>query len=192
MAVPSWLGTYAALEQGASEIWTFEPMAVPGLLQTAEYAAALQDGEIIRPTGGEVNRYVSHRMARQAVVTREDEPLRLAAVIDESVLLRPAGGPATMAGQLDRLVDLAGRPNVDLRVLPLDAGVFAAAFGSFTVLSSDVPYMVCVLDRAGPHYLDRTHEVDAHIDLFRHLQRVALSTTGSVELIRHVSRERYP
>ena len=34
LSVPSWLGHFAALEQGASRIWTYEPLVVPGLLQT--------------------------------------------------------------------------------------------------------------------------------------------------------------
>ena len=152
MAVPAWLGHFAALEQGASELWPIEPVTMPGLLQTAEYAAALERDEMVTPTDDEVDRWVGHRLARQAVLSREPDPLRLSVVLDECVLLRVAGDGEVMADQLPHLAAQAERPNVDVRVLPLDQGTHVAGFGSFTVLTSlgaTEPYMACVMDRAG-------------------------------------------
>ena len=193
VAVPEWLGHFAALEQGASAIWTFEPFVVPGLLQTRAYATAVEQRGPDRVTDTEVAQKVAMRLARQAVLTR-DPSLRLSAVIDESVLHRTAGGPEVMGRQLEHLVASAERPTIDLQVLSLDAGVFSASFGAFHAITSagrTDPHMVCVLDRVGPHYLERSHDVDGHVQLFEYLRAVALPAAESVERIRTIAREKY-
>ena len=129
MAVPAWLGHLASLEQGAAEVWTYEPVVVPGLLQTRDYAFAVQHADSVTRTDQEMDHRVEHRLARQRVLTREPHPLVLSAVIDESVLWRVAGDRAVMATQLDHLVHMADRPNVDVRVLPLDTGEFSSRLG---------------------------------------------------------------
>jgi len=194
LTVLSWLGHFAALEQGAAHIWSFEPVVVPGLLQTAGYATAV---EAVGPDPGtpeDVARLVDARIARQGVLAREPEPLELSVVLDESVLYRVAGDRSVMAAQLEHLADAMTAPTIEVQVLPLDAGVFSASFGNFTVLTSPgspEPYMACVEDRAGPQYLDRRHEVSAYIRLFTFLSSVALSPTDSLDLIKTVAKERY-
>jgi hypothetical protein len=120
--------------------------------------------------------------------------LALSVILDESVLHRVAGDKSVMSGQLSQLLMSAARPTIELRVLPLDSGVFAAAFGAFSVFTSPEstePYMACVEDRAGPHYLDRAHDVAAHVDLFQHLRDVALCPDETDNLIRTIAKERY-
>jgi transcriptional regulator with XRE-family HTH domain len=192
--VPAWLGHYASLEQGAGELWTFEPFVVPGLLQTAAYAASVEQRGPGSVSDVAVAEKVRVRLARQAVLSRQPDPLVLSAIIDESVLYRRAGDDRVMADQLSALAVAADQAKVVVQVLPFDAGDFSAAFGSFTVLTSpgsSEPYIACTRDRAGPHYLDRTPEVEAHIALFRHLTDVALSPGDSRALICAVTKERY-
>jgi transcriptional regulator with XRE-family HTH domain len=193
-AVPSWLGHLAALEQGASEVWTYEPIGVPGLLQTADYATVVESTTEHHLSDAEVDQFVQARLARQAVLSLEDNPLRLAVVIDESILYRLAGDRRVMASQLEHLATMSDRENVDLRVLTFDAQEFTGAFGSFKLFTGpghSTPYMASVLDRAGSHYLDRQHELDAHIGLFKHLQRNAQSRAASRDLIHATMKDRY-
>lgn len=194
-AVPAWLGHYASLEQAASSIATFEPVVVPGLLQTAAYATAVERvGPAPLPRTDEIAQRVETRIARQGVLDRRPEPLSLSVVLDESVLHRVAGDRDVMRHQLDHLAQMAQRPNVDVRILPLHAGVFSAAFGAFQVLTApgaSRPFMACVQDRAGPHYLDRPQEIDAHATLFEYLSDVALPPATSVDLLRSTSKEMY-
>lgn len=185
--VPGWLGVLASFEQAAGSLWAYETTAVHGLLQTAEYATAVER------TGASdvaISRRVESRLARQAVLSRSPHPLQLAVVLDESVLRRVAGDRQVMANQLDHLVEVAARPNVDLRVLPLDAGLFA--FGSFKLFShrdASEPYMACVEDRTGAHYLDRDPDREAHIDLSHELTDATLDPAATVDLITAVAKE---
>ena len=80
LAVPAWLGHFAALEQGAAQLWSYEPVGVPGLLQTRDYATAIQRGSPGPVTDGDVARMVEARMTRQQVLTRQSKPLHLAVV----------------------------------------------------------------------------------------------------------------
>ena len=194
LAVPESLGHLAALEQGAAEIWSFEPVAVPGLLQTRAYAGAVERADPEQLSSEDLARRVNARLTRQEVLTRQPDPLQLSVILDESVLLRVAGDASIMAGQLGHLLVTANRPTIEIRVLPLDSGVFLAAFGAYSVFrspESSVPYMACVEDAAGPHYLDRAHDVAAHVGLFRDMCDVALSPEQSMELLRSVIEDRY-
>jgi hypothetical protein len=65
------------------------------------------------------------------VLNREE--LQLSVVLDESVLKRRVGGDSVMYEQLQRLAQEAERPNMVLRILPLDAQhtVFGESFVIF-------------------------------------------------------------
>lgn len=187
--VPSWLNHLASLEQAAGGIATCEPVVVPGLLQTAAYACAVESTGPDPVSDDDIAQKVRNRMDRQAVLEND---FHLHAILDESVLHRVAGSREVMADQLDHLVKMADHPAVTLRILPLGSGVFSAAFGAFTIFTardSVVPFMVCTEDRAGPHYLDRAHELEAHITLFAHLAEVGLSPSASVDLIQDAVKE---
>lgn len=192
--VPPWLNHLASLEQGASRIWAYEPLVVQGLLQTADYAYAVLKWTLPDATDEKIARRVDLRIARQAVLTREPDPLALSVVLDESVLHRVADNHEVMADQLNHLIEMADY--VDLRIVGLDKAVLSGGFGAFKVLSKAVdgghePYMAYVEDRVGPHYLDRPHELDAHIRLWKHIATAALSPADSIDLIQTTIKERY-
>lgn len=190
-AVPQWLGHLASLEQAAAQLWSLEVTTVHGLLQTEAYAYAVERSDATPKGDDAIAQRVSTRIARQAVLTRTPDPLHLSVILDESVLRRTAGSPDVMADQLEHLAAVAELPNVELQVLPLGAGVFV--FGSFTLLASRAtaaPFMAITEDRAGPHYLDRPGDVDAHIALFDHLAGVALPPAASVDLLHAAAQER--
>lgn len=193
MSVPGWLGHLATLEQGASRILTYEPVVVPGLLQTEDYATAIE--RVGRVSDEDVVERVRARIARQAVLYREDNPLELSVLLDESVLHRTAGDREVMAGQLEHLSTISVTcPAVEVRILPLSAEAFHAAWGSFVILTSpgsSQPYMACAVDGVGARYLDRPGEVEAHTEAFDLLSNVALPPAESRHAIAATLQERY-
>lgn len=189
LTVPTWLGTFASLEQGAARLQAYEAITVHGLLQTPEYAAAVAQSFGVT----EASHLVRIRMARQSVLTRRTLRLQLSVVMDESVLLREAGDGEIMADQLDHLAGVSTWPNIKIRIIPLrPAAVFP--FGNFTLLTSPSgtePYMVCVEDDGGMNYLDREAEIRKHTRLFKFLQSKALSADRTVQILQTTIRERY-
>lgn len=125
---------FIGLEDEASSIDTWHVEVVPGLLQTEAYARHIISSysrvEPVPP--GMVGRLVRVRMRRQQVIDREP-PLQFSVVLDESVLRRRVGDEVVMREQLHRLAQEASRPNVTVRVLPLDADhpVFGESFVIF-------------------------------------------------------------
>lgn len=119
------------LEAGAAAIDEHSVMLVPGLLQTEGYARAL----IGAPSGEPphvMERRIELRMRRQALLTR-DSPPTMRFVLHQAVLDTSIGGPGVMTEQLRHLADIAGRPNVMIRVIRADSGAYAAAGVSFTL-----------------------------------------------------------
>ena len=124
---------FIGLEHEAASINIWHVDVVPGLLQTQGYAKHIINSySRVEPvTPGMVGRLVKVRMRRQQVLDREE--LQLTVVLDESVLKRRIGGDAVMHEQLQRLAHEAVRPNMTLRILPLDAqhSVFGESFVIF-------------------------------------------------------------
>ncbi len=85
--LPNPLEVYIGLEAGAASVRNFEPVVVPGLLRTADYAREIFRNGPIELDPDEVERLLEARQARQEVLTRDDRP-RLWAVIDEAVIHR--------------------------------------------------------------------------------------------------------
>lgn len=117
---------YAELEAACAEILEYGPMILPGLLQTPGYTRIrlLSSRELIAPEDAEDPEIeIAARVARQSTLTREAEPPRYEAVLEESALGLRGGPPQVMAGQLRHLARLADLPNVTLWVLPSSAKV---------------------------------------------------------------------
>ncbi|MFC4020480.1 DUF5753 domain-containing protein [Micromonospora sp. GCM10011542] len=126
-----WFRPWADLEQDAIAIRWYEPLLVPGLLQTEGYArAVLETGGLVPPA--EVDEIVAGRMERQAVLAR-DAPPQLVAMIDEVVLRRLVGDRAVMAGQLAHLATIAEWQHVQVRVIPADSPWHTGLAGPFVL-----------------------------------------------------------
>jgi transcriptional regulator with XRE-family HTH domain len=184
--MPTWFEPYVGLEEAASSIRCFEMQCIPDLLQTADYARAI--AMLSHPGGSddEIERRVSLRMARQAVLTRP-APAHLWMVVDEAALRRPVGGPVVMRGQFGHLIHMAGRPNVSLQVVPLTAGGNAVARGGFTVLrfsEPDLPDVVYLEQLTSALYLDKRDTVDHYMAVLERLCVEALTVEASLKMIK--------
>jgi hypothetical protein len=131
---------YIGFEHEATAIAIWHHDLVPGLLQTAGYSRQIiaNYGAIEPMPPGLVERLVRVRMRRQQVLTRES-PVQICAVLDESILKRRIGDEQVMHDQLAHLAELADRPNITVRILPLDAqhAVLGPAFVIFRFGSPD-------------------------------------------------------
>jgi transcriptional regulator with XRE-family HTH domain len=175
-----WWSNYETMEQSSTSVRTWEPMLVPGLLQTRSYAAALLHNDDL----------VTRRMDRQRMVTRPGKPVELVAVLDESALHRPFGDPGMLAGQLRHLATMAERPNVTLHVLPLDTPTEPAYWGALVILG--FPWsggLIYLEHQGGATYLDSVHDIEAHATVFERLRDLALDPTASVALITSRAKE---
>jgi transcriptional regulator with XRE-family HTH domain len=182
--VPDWFRTFVTLEGLATEEVVFEPLVIPGLLQTQEYAAAITaDAKNIRPDHGE--RTVSFRMARAARLTDPDRPLRLHAVIPEWALRLAVGSQEVRNEQLRHLVEMTHLPTVTIQVLRPEDGPHSAMNGGFVALDfgSAARPVVYLEQKDGAMYLQDDLQVEAYRFVASDLAQVAMGPEQSRELI---------
>jgi len=139
LASGSALHRFIGLEAGASMLREFASATVPGLLQTERYARAIVMASQPAVSGATLDAMIRMRMERKSVLRREPTPLRVAALIDESVLRRPAHGPGVMREQVQHLAQIveAGSASIEVRVLPFSVGLPGLLGGGFHILSFD-------------------------------------------------------
>jgi transcriptional regulator with XRE-family HTH domain len=192
-ALPRWFRPFAELEQEATSIRTWEPLIVPGLLQTEDYARALIVGWQPGDAGDTVEEQVTARMERQRLLDRIDPPL-IWAIIGEAALRNPVGGPAVHHAQLIRLLDSeAAHPRLILQVVPLTAGAHPGLEGHFVVVARRDKPDVCYLEVQGRgHMVDRTEDVARYGLLYDMLRAVALPPDASRDLIADCAKEVSP
>src|SRR3984957_2846104 len=179
---------FIGLEHEANSIAIWHVDVVTGLLQTENYARhIISSYSRVEPvTPGMIGRMVRVRMQRQQVLNRDE--LELSVVLDESVLRRRVGNDAVMYEQLQRLAQEADRPNLTLRILPLDAQhlVFGESFVIFGFGSDEEAVLQDVVStehlRSG-FSLEGERETYLHRIAFRMLAEASLDPAASRELI---------
>jgi len=179
-------------ESAASAISQFEPMFVPGILQTEEYALA-----VLRVSYGEgspaerVPALVDLRTRRRDLLTSEGAPA-FSFLLDESVIRRPAGSPAVMSRQLLHLASLADLPNVTIRIVPYAAGLHPGMRGAFKVIEFDDEPAENVAFLEGPQgdfISDDPGETASYLETFGRIARIALGPADSAGLLREAAAE---
>jgi transcriptional regulator with XRE-family HTH domain len=176
--------TYVGLEAEARVISAFQPLVVPGMLQTADYARAQHWGGMPRLSDDEIERRVEAKLIRQQLLVQPDPPA-FHAVLDEAVLHRRVGGPQVMAAQLDKLLESVRMPNITIQIVPFTAGVHPAGESTFNILQlpAPTPGIVFVDGLVGTIYLERTEDLARYHQIFERLQEIALDTEESADLI---------
>jgi transcriptional regulator with XRE-family HTH domain len=178
---------YIGLETDAASIHTYEPMAIPGLLQTPAYALAVIEETIPPVTAEQAAGRLKVRLRRQHRIYDPASPLRLWVILDESVLHRVVGSPEIMREQLEHLDALAAEPHITVQVIPYAAGAHPGLAGQFSILRfADGPQAgVVYLKRfTSDLYLERESDLQRFGMMYDRLQAEALSPDGTRDLIR--------
>ncbi|MEU4202041.1 helix-turn-helix transcriptional regulator [Streptomyces sp. NPDC026294] len=181
---------YLGQESRAAEIRLFEVGVVPGLLQTPEYARALEDGNVRRGTLSpeQACERVESLAERQASLVRRVVPVVIV-VLDESCIRRPIGGPAVMDAQLARLVEFADEPTTTLQVAPYAIGERRPFNRSVNLLTLPDRSVISYVESETHGRLDR--ELTSVLPLVRayhQLQTEALSQAESVAMIQQIRK----
>ncbi|MEU9837553.1 helix-turn-helix transcriptional regulator [Streptosporangium sp. NPDC048047] len=127
---PAWFMSWTEeIEPNALVLRSWDPLLVPGLLQTEAYARHLfVNGPRAAPE--EVEERVQARMRRQLILGRENSPLLLI-LLDEGVLRRKVGSSEAMYEQLSHLLEITQRPDVSIQIV--DPECMAGLAGPFMI-----------------------------------------------------------
>jgi transcriptional regulator with XRE-family HTH domain len=189
---PQWFRDWVQAERQAASLRWWEPMLVPGLLQTADYARALfrawQSGGT---SDDELEELVSARIERQDILDRPKPP-ELWVVLDEAVLHRLIGSRKIMYDQLLYLADTSCRPSITVQVVPAEVGAHTGLLGAFIVAGFDSqPSIVYVETAVEGQTIEKSALVSKAGLAFDRLRAEALPRGASRDLIGKVAEERW-
>ncbi|MFI6100674.1 helix-turn-helix domain-containing protein [Lentzea sp. NPDC051213] len=184
---------YLDVETEAAIVRELALLTIPGLLQTEAYMHAIFEAHHPRHSAEALRNNVAVRLIRQRRLTDPDHPLALEAIIDEAALRKMVGGPDVMRAQLRHLLEMMALPNVMLRILSADLGVYdAMSSGSFTLVGFpdpddlDVLYVPYV---TGALHIENQEEPKAARLTFDRLAAKALTPDQSTALIERILAE---
>ncbi|MFG2560324.1 helix-turn-helix domain-containing protein [Streptomyces sp. NPDC048496] len=132
---PAFFRDMARLEASAVGLSVYAALAVPGLLQTTEYAKAVFQMQRPLLDDDVIEQRLAARMARQEIFTRRPAPL-LSFIIEEVVLRKPIGGLATLREQLEQVLLVGQNRNVEIQVMPTDREDHAGLGGPFNLIDN--------------------------------------------------------
>ncbi|WP_424863300.1 helix-turn-helix domain-containing protein [Streptomyces sp. MMS24-I29] len=181
---------YLGQEERAAEIRMFEVGVIPGLLQTPEYARAIEEGHVKRGmlTPEQATERVQSLAERQAALVRRNPPVVIA-ILDESCIRRPIGGARVMDRQLAHLIEFAELPNTVLQVAPFTIGERRPFNRLVNLLTLPDRSVMSYVESQTDGHLDR--EITSVLPLVRayhQLQAEALSQAASVAVINEVRK----
>jgi transcriptional regulator with XRE-family HTH domain len=180
VAEPEYIA-FLGYESSAKIIRNFEPLLIPGLLQTEEYAR-----EVISYVEAEnphnIDALVDLRVQRQEIVTKPGAP-DLHFIMDEAVVRRLIGGPNVSRRQLKHLLEINQQPNVTMRVVPFTAGMYPRLRVPYVhfefpdpededVLYVEYPSGELIVRENSPEEKDRVDPV-THLAIFWQLEQIA-------------------
>ena len=167
---PDTLTSLSVHEHAASTLTTYEPLVVPSLAQTEDYAYAL--------TGD--RDATQARMARQEVLRRPGGP-ETVIYIHEAALRVVVGDSKVMRDQLLRLTLMCGWARISPRIVPMSAASHTALRHSATLLTFTAPVkpLAYAETEAATVFHDDPAAVTAYENKMRQLERLVLTPAQS-------------
>jgi transcriptional regulator with XRE-family HTH domain len=171
---------FIGLEYEAASLAIWHVDVVPGLMQTEAYARHIIGSySRVEPVAPRmIGRLVKVRMQRQDVLDRDG--VDVSVVLDESILHRRIGDRSVMHEQLMQLAEKAAKPNITIRVLPLDSQhtVFGESFVIFGFEADDDDPML--QDVVSTEHLRSGFTVEGERDTYLH--RIAFQMLAEASL----------
>ncbi|MFJ4683859.1 helix-turn-helix domain-containing protein [Streptomyces sp. NPDC091377] len=180
---------HIALEDDATYIREWQPVMVPGLLQTPAYAQAAIAGGPHYIDPERVAQLVKVRVGRQAKI--EEGGASYTAILWEAVVAHPLESVEIHREQLSAILDIAKRKNVTVQVLPFSAGGLAgytSAFSSFSFGQEPTVEAVTMDNLRGTSVLEGPEDLAAYANAYDLLRSSALTPAASARFIRGVLR----
>ncbi|MBT2477515.1 helix-turn-helix domain-containing protein [Streptomyces sp. ISL-94] len=187
--LPRFFRNFALIEAEVVSRFSYDPLLVPGLLQTEEYARAVFAGHCPPLSEEIIDQHTEARLSRQKLLTRM--PLaELSFVISEEALRDPVGSPEVMRAQWQRLLEVGALRNVDVQVMPAQRGFHPGKNGPFVVAETHEHKHLGYFESQGVGcVVSEPTEVSAFAMRYGKLRSQALNVEESARLIERMVGE---
>ncbi|MFF3607140.1 Scr1 family TA system antitoxin-like transcriptional regulator [Streptomyces sp. NPDC002463] len=181
-----WFAAWAELEPLAVTLYTYENRLVPGLFQTPAYARTLFEEQIPAMSDDKIASNLVARMERASILTERPETI-FSFIIEEHVLRRRMGGPDVMREQIDHILDLCERRNIDIQVMSQSRGYHAGLGGPLCLLETEENtwYAYCEGQETG-QLISEPKVVSILQQRYARMRTQALSVEASASLLREI------
>jgi transcriptional regulator with XRE-family HTH domain len=181
-------GTFVDFATEAVKLQAFEPLYVPGLLQTEDYAETVIGA--VRPElpHAEQGKRASVRAQLQSLLTEPDGP-EIHYIIHEAALRTVVGGPKVMLNQLNRIPALCEQcRKLTVQVLPFDRGAYSSMDGAFTILTfSELAPLAMVEHILSASWFEKPGQLNTLTTAFGRLANQAMPMPESLDMIRELA-----
>ncbi len=181
---PDWYRKLPIVEQRATQVHEYQPLLVPGLLQTQGYAGASIRASNRSVPQAAVDAKVAERTERQTILRREDPPF-LSVVLDETALYRRLGSPEIMRKQLEYLLEVSVWSRVEILIIPAGTWDHPGLDNGFKLLRlPDVGMLLYLETKSSGGVIADAGTVDEHISRLGDLRGLAFPPDQSRSLIK--------
>jgi len=179
--LPQQLPALIRFESEATRIVHASMLRIPGLMQTPEYIREVMSSTAM--TGPETEAKVAARLGRQAILSKPQSPQYLA-ILDEAALRRPFGSAELMASQIRHIIELAGKPHVQILVLPFSVGQHTGLDGTYILLDFPKARTIVHLEhKKSSLFLDEPKDVAPFQEATDTLVQAALGPADSLDFL---------
>ena len=167
-----------SLEDDAQRLRWFEPVLIPGLLHTAEYAAVVLKRVVnFYAIPDDVDAGVATRMERQQILYSLRHTFHF--VIAEQALRTNVGGSEVMAGQLDRILSVLSLGRVQLGIVPSEAP-YVVPSSQFIIFDDKLVHVEAV---SAELTITQPREIALYVRSFNELAKQAAYGTQARRLV---------
>jgi DNA-binding XRE family transcriptional regulator len=178
---PPWFRDWVEIEARATVIRWWEPLLVPGLLQTPDYARAVLGWG--PDDGGDRDERVTARLDRQRVFDRPSPP-EVWVLLSEPVLGYCVGSADVMRKQVDHLAEMAARPRVTIQVVSASAAAYGGLSGAFAIGTDAAADTVIYLETGVQGMVIRDPRlITRAASMFDHLRAEALPRSQTLDVL---------
>ncbi|QES09009.1 XRE family transcriptional regulator [Streptomyces venezuelae] len=181
-----WFEGWAELEPLAVTLYTYENRLVPGLFQTPAYARTLFEKQIPAMGDDKIESNLIRRMERASILTERPETI-FSFIIEEAALRRQMGGPEVMHEQIDHILALGDRRNIDIQIMPESRGHHAGLDGPLCLLETEENAWYAYSEgQRTAQLISDPKEVSILQQRYARMRAQALSVEASVSLLREI------
>ncbi|MER7948080.1 helix-turn-helix transcriptional regulator [Streptomyces sp. NPDC096079] len=181
-----WFEGWAELEPLAVTLYTYENRLVPGLLQTAAYARTLFEEQIPAMGDDKIESNLIRRMERTRILAERHETI-FSFIMEETALRRQVATPEAMREQIDHILAVGERRNIDIQIMPQSRGYHAGLGGPLCLLETEENtwYAYCEGHETGQLISD-PKVVSVLQQRYARMRAQALSVEASVGLLQEI------
>ncbi|MFJ3507931.1 helix-turn-helix domain-containing protein [Streptomyces luteogriseus] len=182
----AWFRRWAALEQAAITLYTYECRMIPGLLQTEAYARALFANQLPPLDDGQIEERWAARAERQKLLKGRPNTA-FSFILEEHLFLRCLGGDGVTLELIDHLQEIAELRNVEVQIMPVAQGAHAGLAGPMQLLETpENRWLAYNEGQRGSQFISDPKEISVLHRRYARMRSQALSLEDSSGLLQRM------